>query len=99
VDTFFLYAGQQFCWNSTKAAANLADHGIAFEQACEVFFDPFVRIVDASAPEEMRAAAIGLSEDWTMLFVVHVIPEGTAIRIISAREATREERREYEEEL
>ena len=64
--------------------------------ACEVFFDPFVRIVDTSNPTESREAAIGYTEGERLLFVVHVIRHEETIRIISAREATREERRQYE---
>ena len=65
--------------------------------ACQVFFDPFIRIEDASADEEQRDAAIGLTEDWTLLFVVHLLREGDTIRIISARLATTQERRAYED--
>jgi hypothetical protein len=41
---------------------------------------------------------LGLTEDWTLLFVVHLVREEETIRIISARPATREERRLYENE-
>jgi uncharacterized DUF497 family protein len=47
--------------------------------------------------EEVRDAAIGLTEDWTLLFVVHLMREGDTIRIISARPATAWERRSYED--
>lgn len=60
-------------------------------------FDPFIRIEDASAGEEERDAAIGLTEDWALLFVVHILREGDTIRIISARPATTQERRTYED--
>jgi uncharacterized DUF497 family protein len=46
-------------WDAGKAATNTAKHEVAFEKACEVFFDPFVRIEDASPEEEKREAAIG----------------------------------------
>lgn len=98
MDVHFTYGGQGFCWNPEKARSNLLKHGIRFEQACEVFFDPFVRMLDAAAEDEAREAALGLTEDWTLLFVVHVVREGTDIRIISARPATRGERRIYEDE-
>jgi uncharacterized DUF497 family protein len=65
--------------------------------ACQVFFDPFIRIEDATVDEEVRDAAIGLTEDWTLLFVVHLMREGDTIRIISARPATAWERRSYED--
>jgi uncharacterized DUF497 family protein len=51
----------------------------------------------ASIGEEQRDAAIGLTEDWTLLFVVHLLRGGEIIRIISARPATARERRVYED--
>jgi len=97
MDLLWLHQGQRFVWNKEKAAANLKKHGISFEMACEVFFDPFVRIVEASPGDEERNAAIGLAEDWACLYVVHILKEGDAIRMISARPATAHERRVYED--
>jgi len=70
---------------------------MAFEKACQVFFDPFVRLEDASDQREARIAAIGLAEDWSMLFVVHLWREDDFIRIISAHLASTQERRSYED--
>jgi hypothetical protein len=39
--------GVQFEWDSDKAKANLVKHAVSFEQACKVFFDPFVRLIGA----------------------------------------------------
>ena len=97
MDVHFVYRGQRFCWNSDKAAANFKKHGIHFEQACEIFFDPFVNLVDATPEDEAREAALGLTEDWTLLFAVHVVRERRVIRIISARRATPAQRRLYED--
>jgi uncharacterized DUF497 family protein len=97
MDLYFLYHGQRFVWDTEKASGNVSKHGISFEAACQVFFDPFIRIEDASTSEEQREAAIGLTEDWTLLFVVHMLREGDTIRIISARPATAQERRFYED--
>jgi uncharacterized DUF497 family protein len=72
-------------------------NSIRFEQACEVFFDPFVNLLDAAPENEAREAVLGLTEDWTLLFVVHVVRERGVIRIISARGASRAERRVYED--
>jgi uncharacterized DUF497 family protein len=83
--------------DSEKASSNAGKHGVSFEIACQVFFDPFIRIEDGTEDEERRDAAIGLTEDWTMLFVVHMLREGNTIRIISARQATVPERRSYED--
>ena len=93
----FLFHGQRFVWDSEKASSNASKHGISFETACQVFFDPFIRIEDASAGEKQRDAAIGLAEDWSLLFVVHIVREVDTIRIISARSATAQERRSYED--
>jgi uncharacterized protein len=81
-----------------KAHSNFVKHGIRFDQACEIFFDPFVRLLDASAEDEAREAALGLTEDLTLLFVVHAVREDEVIRIISARPASNAERRLYEDE-
>jgi uncharacterized protein len=97
MDIYFLFHGQRFVWDSEKASINFAKHSVSFELACQVFFDPFVRIEDASAGEEQREAAVGLTEDWSLLYVVHILREGDAIRIISARQATAPERRSYED--
>ena len=97
MDLFFLYQGQRFVWDSEKASSNLGKHGVSFEKACQVFFDPFVWLEDASAEGEQRNAVIGLTEDWSVLFVVHMLREGDSIRIVSARPATAQERRRYED--
>jgi uncharacterized DUF497 family protein len=52
--------------------------------------------VDASRNEEARDAIIGMDRRWNLLFVVHIELEEDAIRLISARHATRKERNDYE---
>ncbi len=98
MDVRYTLHSQTFEWNLAKAAANLRKHGVSFEKACEVFFDPFLRLADAGGEGEAREAAIGLTEDWTLLFVVHIVRQPGAIRIISARPATAVERKRYEYE-
>jgi uncharacterized DUF497 family protein len=97
MDIHFLDHGLRFVWDLEKASSNAGKHGVSFEVACQVFFDSFIRIVDASAGGEQRDAAVGLTEDWSLLYVVHILREGDTIRIISARLATAQERREYED--
>jgi uncharacterized DUF497 family protein len=102
MDIYFLLQGQQFVWDSEKASINATKHGVRFETACQVFFDRFIHIEDAGVDEEDRDAAIGMTEDWMLLLVVHIQVghfqrEGEAIRIISARPATAHERRTYED--
>lgn len=85
-----------FEWDLEKAAANFLKHRVPFEKACEVFFDPFLVLIDAGGSGELREAAMGLTEDWSLLVVVHVVRQESVLRIISARPATPSERREYE---
>ncbi|MBV8201794.1 MAG: BrnT family toxin [Acidobacteria bacterium] len=98
MDVRYELNGQAFEWDAAKAAQNLRKHSVSFERACEVFFDPFLQLVAAGDSEEMRDAVLGLSEDWSLLFVVHVVRLEESIRIISARSATPAERRTYEYE-
>lgn len=54
------FAALSFEWDSDKADANLAKHGITFEAACEAFFDPFLHVVDAEdVDNELRESLIG----------------------------------------
>jgi uncharacterized protein len=93
----FVFQGISFSWDQAKAAANARRHdGVKFEQAAEAFFDPFLKVVDASRNDEARDAIMGLDTRWRLLFVVYVEAEGDVIRIISARKATREEHEYYE---
>jgi uncharacterized DUF497 family protein len=97
MDERFDLNGIGFIWNAKKAAANEKKHGITFEEASTVFFDPFIKLVNASPDEESRDAIIGTAEDGRLLFVVHIAFEQELVRIISARKATRSERLSYEE--
>jgi uncharacterized DUF497 family protein len=96
MDEYFELNGITFIWNREKAGRNLAKHGVAFGQAAEIFFDPFVRVIDAS-PEEARDAVIEMDKRWNLFFVVHILLGEYQIRIISARKATRIERQFYED--
>jgi len=86
----------EFEWNLAKADSNFVKHGVTFEEAAEVFLDPFYVIGDASANQEDRDFILGYSLAERLLLVVH-IEQGSKIRIISARVATRTERRLYEQ--
>ena len=85
-----------FVWDRRKLNINLVKHGISFEQAAEAFFDPFIKIVDASRNQEERDAIVGMDKQWNLLFVVHIAFEEDQIRIISARKVTRSEKEFYE---
>src|SRR5258706_15017388 len=95
--TRYVLQGITFLWDEAKAKANPSRHdGVSFEQAAEAFFDPFLKVMDASREEETREAIIGMDRSWNLLFVVHIEWQSEAIRIISARKATRKERAYYE---
>ncbi len=85
-------------WHPEKARSNLRKHGVSFEEAASVFRDPLsVTISDPlHSTEEDRLVTIGQSGRNRTLVVVHS-EVGDTIRMISARLATRRERREYEE--
>ena len=91
--------GIRFEWESQKVEINLRKHGIAFETACELFFDPFLRMME---PEnfngQIREAIVGLTMNWNLLYVVYTMHKGDIFRIISARLVTKHERRSYEEQ-
>lgn len=90
--------GVVFEWNEAKAAENKVKHdGVTFDEATEVFFDLGARLVDASRHDEGRLGLIGYGALSRILFVVHVEKLDQGFRIISARRATRIERRTYEE--
>jgi len=95
VDIHYELNGDDFVWDAAKARQNLHKHGIRFEQAASVFSDPLFILVDAERNDEARDAVIGLDASGRLLFVVHLVIEQTAIRIISARRATTEEERRY----
>jgi uncharacterized protein len=83
-----------FEWDSQKADANRAKHGVTFEEATTVFLDlDYELTVDPKNAE--RFIALGYSRLARMLFVVHC-ERAEHVRIISARKATRAEREQYD---
>ena len=87
----------EFEWDEAKAAANLAKHGVSFEEAKTVFDDRLY--VDFYDPKhslnEHRYIIIGQSDQRRVLIVSYT-ERNDAIRLINARELTRGERRDYE---
>lgn len=92
----FRLQGIEFEWDEDKAAANVEKHGVTFEEAAEVFFDPFYQTGDATVDQEPREFIIGYTLDWHLLLVVSV-ERGIRTRIISARPVIRPERKLYEQ--
>ena len=87
-----------FEWDPGKAKANRAKHGVSFEEAVTVFGEPLGRITDdpRHSDTEERYVLLGQSVRRRLLAVMFT-ERGQAIRLFSARSATRRERREYEE--
>jgi len=88
----------QFGWDPNKAKANLAKHGVSFEEAITVFADPLARIFNDEAHSigEKREIIIGHSNQQRLVLVSFTGPE-ERIRLLSARAATRQERKDHEE--
>ena len=89
--------GLRFQWNVDKALANLSKHGVSFEEATTVFADPLsLTISDPDySDDQARFLDLGMSHRGQLL-VVSYTERGDQIRIISARLASRVERKTYE---
>lgn len=89
----------RFEWHLKKAARNLKKHGVSFDEATTVFNDSLARIFDDPdhSITESRELIIGHSIIGCLLIVSFTEKEKGLIRIISARQATRRERVDYEE--
>jgi len=86
-----------FEWDTHKAQKNNEIHGVTFDEACTAFKDPLsLTIFDPLHSEkEDRFILIGSSFNNRLLVVVHT-ERGNNIRIISARKAKKNERKQYE---
>lgn len=86
----------RFTFDPAKAAANLNKHGISFADAEGVLADPLaITIEDPNAAGERRFIAVGCGLAGELLVVVYT-ERGDEYRLISARRATRKERKDYE---
>jgi uncharacterized DUF497 family protein len=81
-------------WDPNKAKQNLRKHGIAFADAVSVFFDDSAVTIEDINPEEERFATLGMDALGRVLVVVYTWRENN-IRLISARKATENERKQY----
>ena len=95
MDIVFKSQSVEFEWDAEKYATNFLKHGVKFEEAAEVFFDPENQFGAASVKDEKREYVIGYSLSSRILLVVFV-ERGVRTRIISARRATSQERKVYE---
>ena len=97
MDIVYRLQGAGFEWELAKAESNIQKHGVTFEEAAEVFFDPFCQTGDASVRDaEDREFVIGYTFAQRLLLAVY-IERSERTRIISARPATHRERKFYEE--
>lgn len=87
----------QFEWDPSKAAENLNKHGVSFDEALSVFGDPLATTIDDPdhSIDEFRFLTMGHSKNQRLLVVAHTERESKS-RMISAREPTPQERRQYE---
>ena len=86
----------RFEFDPTKAASNFKKHGVSFADAEALFEDPLaVHRIDPDAESEERFVAIGLGSAGEVLVVVYVV-RGVAVRLVSARRATKREVKTYE---
>ena len=90
--------GMKFEWDAAKARLNLTKHSVSFEEASTVFGDrSAITIPDpVHSLAEERFVTIGVSNQGKILVVV-ATERGDSLRLISARSASRRERKQYEE--
>jgi uncharacterized DUF497 family protein len=87
-----------FEWDPDKDAKNRAKHGISFDEAATIFEGPVLSYPDDDPDDEVRERSIGLLNGQTVICVIHT-DRGKKIRIISARKATRNERKDFYADL
>ncbi|MDA3063101.1 MULTISPECIES: BrnT family toxin [unclassified Campylobacter] len=88
-------------WDEVKARLNIAKHGVSFDEAKSVFGDERGLVIfdEDHSEDEERFLLLGVSLKERILLVVHCYKQGDIIRIISARKATKNEQRQYKEQL
>ena len=88
----------EFECDPKKASTNQAKHGVTFTEAATVFADSLAVIFDdpAHSDEESRELIVGHSNK-NRLLIVSFTERDDALRIIRARKATKQERKDYEE--
>ena len=90
-----------FEWDDEKARSNERKHGVGFDEAKSCFLDVFAMEsfdVDHSIDED-RLMIMGMSDRRRLLVIAFTLRDHATIRVISAREALRQERLEYEKQV
>ena len=87
----------RFEWDANKASTNLTKHGVSFDEAMEVFYDPnaIERYDEVHSIDEIRFIVVGFSSR-RLLNVAYAERANNSVRLISARKATRAEQAIYE---
>ena len=87
----------RFEWDGPKAASNVKKHHVSFDEAVTVFYDPLAATFEdpAHSHDENRFVTIGYSAPGRLIVVCHV-ERDEVVRMISARHATRRERKRHE---
>jgi uncharacterized protein len=87
----------RFQWDANKARSNRRKHGVTFEEALTVFYDPLAATFEdrRHAAGEIRFITVGCSARGRLLLVCHT-ERARFVRLISAREATKNERKRHE---
>ena len=91
-----------FEWDSNKARTNIVKHGLSFEEAATAFQDPLALTFEdpdhsfSEPRSEPRELTIGHTIGHKLVFISHC-GSGGRIRIVSARAATKSERKQYEQ--
>ena len=93
---YVYYTYMDVVWDPRKSASNLAKHGITFADASTVLEDPLALSIEDDRHDEQRFVTLGHDLTGRLLVVVFAF-DGPNIRLISARRATPNERRDYEE--
>lgn len=85
----------RFEWDETKATTNVKKHGVTFDEATSVFAANYHFYHDEGDYFEPRFKAVGFDKYGRVLTVIYTMPDDNRIRIISARKATKNERKHY----
>ena len=89
----------EFDWDPAKSEANSKKHGISFDEAKDIFDGPILtRIDDRQDYGEKRHISLGALSPAAVLVVIHT-ERGDKLRLISARNANRRERKVYYDHL
>ena len=91
-----------FSWSDNKNRENMKRHGLSLQEAAPVFLDPYLVVMNDevhSTMEETRWKGIGVLGNELLLAIIFTEEKENAVRLISAREATKKEKEDYSENI